>query len=307
MRIWLSRSLAVLLLVPGLGMVALDPASAGQCQMERILVQAGDGNVQYQRKQVCPVGVTPGTSPVVVTGAPSCDITSASPATFCLGSTPCYYRSSVVPYSPPAAPPPTPGAPWRVRYCLTPGQSGTAGWVPLAMWVGQAPQPPPLRDQAVEAAGQIKMPSAVLSFNPTVRTLVNLDTWFWAQGLSPGVLRGSSALGLVAYATPDRLEVTPGDGSAVRTCPWVTVRPQVPADQSGPCSYAYFRSSIGGSARGPDGGPAYEASAQAFWSLRFELNGAPVQIAGAPSELPGPVMTTAVEVGEVQTLVTGTG
>jgi hypothetical protein len=41
--------------------------------------------------------------------------------------------------------------------------------------------------------------------------------------------------------------------------------------------------------------------------LRFELNGAPVQIAGAPSELPGPVMTAPVVVDEVQTLVTSAG
>jgi hypothetical protein len=180
------------------------------------------------------------------------------------------------------------------------GQSGSFSWVPLAVWVGQAPQPPPLRDHAVEATGQIKMPSAVLSLNPTARTLVNLDTWFWAQGLHGGEMRGSSAFGLVAVVTPARLEVTPGDGSAVLTCPWVTVN-------SDRCAYAYRHSSVGGTALGQDGAPAYEASAQAFWSLRFELNGAPIQIAGAKSELPGPVMTTAVEVAEVQTIVTGTG
>ena len=170
----------------------------------------------------------------------------------------------------------------------------------MAVWVGQAPQPPPLRDHAVEATGQIKMPSAVLSFNPTARTLVNLDTWFWAQGLHGGEMRGSSAFGLVAVVTPARLEVTPGDASAVLTCPWVTVK-------SDRCAYAYRHSSVGGTALGQDGAPAHEASAQAFWSLRFELNGAHIQIAGAKSELPGPVMTTAVEVAEVQTIVTGTG
>jgi hypothetical protein len=175
------------------------------------------------------------------------------------------------------------------------------------MWVGQAPQPPPLLDQSVEATGQIQMPSAVLSFNPTTRTLVNLDTWFWAEGLKGGVLWGSSAFGLVAYATPDRLEVTPGDGSAMHTCPWVTARPQVAADQKGPCSYAYLRSSIGGSARGPNGAPAYRASARAVWTLRFELNGDPAIVPGAQSELSGPEMTAPVVVVEVQTIVTGTG
>jgi hypothetical protein len=162
-------------------------------------------------------------------------------------------------------------------------------------------------DQSVEATGQIRMPSAVLRLNPTARTLVNLDTWFWAQGLKVRDLRGSSAFGLVAIATPDRLEVTPGDGSAMVTCPWVTVRPQVPADQPGPCSHAYLRSSIGGAARGPNGVPAYRASARAVWTLRFELNGGPAIIPGAQSELSGPEMTAPVVVVEVQTIVTGTG
>lgn len=235
---------------------------------------------------MCPAGVTPGTKPVVVKGAPSCDIKSASPATFCWGSNPCYYKTSVVPYLPPPPPAQVPGAAWHVRMCFLSGQPGSAP-TGTALWIGQAPQPPPLLDQSVEATGQIGMPSAVLSFNPTARTLVNLDTWFWAQGLKVRDLRGSSAFGLVAIATPDRLKITPGDGSAMRTCPWVTVRPQVPADQPGPCSYAYSRSSIGGSARGPNGGPAYRASARAVWRLRFELNGAPVIIPGAQAVLSG--------------------
>jgi hypothetical protein len=87
---------------------------------------------------------------------------------------------------------------------------------------------------------------------------------------------------------------------AVLTCGWVTVK-------SDRCHYTHRHSSVGGTALGQDGAPAYEASAQAFWSLRFERNGAPIQIAGAKSELPGRLMTTAVEVAEVQTIVTGTG
>jgi hypothetical protein len=304
MRNWVSRILVALLLVPGLGVLALDSAFAGECRLAPVPVLTANGeSATYKVTKVdCAAGVTPGAQPVVVKGAPSCDIKSASPATFCVGSLPCFTKDSVVPWVHPATKPPTPDSKYSVQLCFT-----NNSWLGTAVWNGPATQPPSMAVQATSAVGRIHLPSAVLSFNPTARTLVNLPTWFWAQGLTSEVLRGSSALGLVAYATPARLEVTPGDGSAVLRCPWVTVRPQVPADQSGPCSYAYFRSSIGGSARGPDGGPAYEASAQAFWSLRFELNGAPVQIAGAPSELPGPVMTTAVEVGEVQTLVTSAG
>ena len=308
MRQWMSRALAMLLLVPCLGLATTQSASAAQCQWSMSPVPgAVPGTVQYKRTRVCPAGVTPGTQPVVVKSAPSCDIKSASPATFCWGLNPCYYRASVVPYALPATPEPTPGAKWHVRLCLMSGQPGTAVWVPLSQWIGQAQQPPPLLDQSVEATGQITMPSAVLSFNPTARTLVNLDTWFWAQNLKVRALRGSSAFGLVAIATPDRLEVTPGDGSAMQPCPWVTAKPQVPPDQPGPCSYAYLRSSIGGSARGPNGAPAYEASAHAVWTLRFELNGGPVIIPGAQSELSGPEMTAPVVVVEVQTIVTSAG
>jgi len=301
MRQWMSRALAMLLLVPSLGLVSTEFASAAQCQWKMSPVPgAVPGTIQYKRTRVCPAGVTPGAQPVVVKGAPSCDIKSAPQATFCWGSNPCYYKASVVPYAQPATAEPTPGAAWHVRLCLMSGQPGGSQWVGTAEWVGQAPQPPPLLDQSVEAMGQIKMPSAVLSFNPTARTLVNVDTWFWAQGLSGAELRGTGALGLVAVATPDRLEVTPGDGSAMPACEWVTVK-------SDRCSYAYWRSSIGGPARGPKGVPAYEASAHAVWTLRFELNGAPVVIAGAEPELRGPEMTAPVVVLEVQTIVTGTG
>jgi len=142
------------------------------------------------------------------------------------------------------------------------------------------------------------LPTARLEFNPPRRTLVNLDTWYWAQGLTGAELRGTSAFGLVAIATPGRLEVTPGDGSASFTCAWVTAK-------SDRCLYTYRRASVGGPLTGANGRPAYEATGRATWTLRFEDNGAPVTIDGAPTEINGPAMTSAVEVSEVQTLVTG--
>jgi len=307
MRQWLSGIVAVLLLAPGLGMVALESASAGGCRWENVLVtDAIGGAVHYERKQVCPVGVTPASDPAVgdTSVPPPCDLASASPATFCWGSYPCYYKASVVPFEPPPPPAPTPGAQWHVRYCLQPVLMLDAitptytSWTPKAMWVGQANEPPPLVDQAGEAFGQLKVPKAKLVFNPTARTLVNLDTWFWAQDLSGDELRGSSAFGLVAVATPNELVITPGDGSAPFTCGWVTVK-------SDACAYAYRRSSVGGSLRGLSGAPAYEASGRATWTVRFEQDGVPVPIAGAPTELTGPELTAAVVVAEVQTLVIG--
>jgi hypothetical protein len=157
-----------------------------------------------------------------------------------------------------------------------------------------------LVDQAREASGQIVLPTARLEFNPPRRTLVNFDTWFWAQGLTGRQLRGTSAFGLVAIATPGRLEVTPGDGSDQFSCVWVTAK-------SDRCAYAYRRSSVGGPLIGPNGGPAYRATGRATWTLRFEDNGTPVTIPDAPTKISGPEMTSAVEVAEVQTLVTSAG
>lgn len=302
MRHWIVRILAPLLLVPGVGMVATSPASAassGPCHWEIVLnTDPGVQGVSYKRTRVCPAGVPVDPPPV---DAPSCDIASASPSTFCMGTTPCFYKDTVVPYSEPPPPPPapTPGADWRVRMCFLPGTPG-GGPTGTQEWVGQAPLPPSQLDQSLEATGRIDMPEATLSFNQTVRTLVSLDTWFWAHGLKGEPLRGSGAFGLVAVATPDRLEIRPGDGSAVRRCAWVIAK-------SDGCSYAYRRSSAGGSERALDGRAAYQASGTAIWSLHFELGGATVIIPGAQTELRGPEMTAPVVVAEVQTIVTGTG
>jgi hypothetical protein len=89
------------------------------------------------------------------------------------------------------------------------------------------------------------------------------------------------------------------DGSPSFSCAWVTAK-------SDSCSYPYLRSSVNGSAHGADGAPAYNATGAATWTVRFEANGAPVTIAGAPAVLTGPAMSSPVEVAEVQTIVTGT-
>jgi hypothetical protein len=87
------------------------------------------------------------------------------------------------------------------------------------------------------------------------------------------------------------------DGSAPFTCEWVT-------SNSDSGAYLYRRSSSGGPARGLSGAPAYEATGSVTWSVRFKLGDRPVPIAGAPTELTGPKMTTPAEVAEVQTIIT---
>jgi hypothetical protein len=295
MRHWVSRSLAVLMLVPSLGTLVLVDSATAACHSETQLVTNPLTHVlEYQIVETCTEDVPPGDAPGGGQVIPGCDL--VSPATFCSGPYACYYKESGADYFPPATPPPTPGADWRVRLCLTTGAQ-YAIWVPTPEWVGQAPAPPTLVERSRAAYGRLEAPVATLAFNPTKRTLVNLDTWFWAQGLTGQQIRGTPALGLVAVATPGHLQVTPGDGSAPFTCPWVT-------SKSDRCTHVYRRSSAGGSVRGLDGVPAYLATGVATWSVHFELDGRPVSIPGAPTELTGPRLTTAVEVDEVQTIVT---
>ena len=103
--------------------------------------------------------------PVVGKGAPSCDLTSAPGAVFCVGSLPCYTKDSVVPWVHPATKPPTPDSKYSVQLCFT-----NIGWLGKAVWDGRATQPPSMAAQATSAVGRIRMPSAALSFNPTART-----------------------------------------------------------------------------------------------------------------------------------------
>jgi|GEM_PF-6700843 hypothetical protein len=101
MRHCVRRLLAVLLLLPGLGIVALDHAAAGQCRSIDTPVQSnGGGLVTYNRKQVCPAGVTPSNAPLAggVKVSPSCDVKGSPPATFCWGSRLCLYIPSGFPF-----------------------------------------------------------------------------------------------------------------------------------------------------------------------------------------------------------------
>jgi len=212
-----------------------------------------------------------------------------------MDQTPCFYKENVVPFAPPQSKPPKKDSDWRVRMCLA---LGVGAWMGEALWMDDnEPEPPSLQEQAQTAFGQLQVPGATLTVNPTTRTLVSLDTWFWAGGLSADELTGSSAFGLVAIATPDHLELDPGDLSGDVPCDWVTER-------SDTCSYAYPISSEANGTTTVDGHGAYAASGQAVWEVNFEMNGNPVTIPGSPTELRGPPMNAAVRVNEVQSVVT---
>ena len=88
--------------------------------------------------------------------------------------------------------------------------------------------------------------------------------------------------------------------SATITCAWTTTRTDA-------CSHAYERSSqTRGTAllRGHD---AYAATGEAVWTVEFEMNGTPVNIPGAPTELRGQPMDAAVWVAESQAVVIDRG
>jgi hypothetical protein len=284
---------SLVMLLAGLPLaVSNGTASAADCSVTSV----ADGVYQT----VCPGQPGSTQRPAAPTGIPaaSCDLhTPLAPsgaALYCAGTTPCYDSASVAILNPPdPATQPTPDTKWHTQICLLTNGS----WRGNALWDAQPAQPPSLAVQATEAIGRIQLPTATLRFNPTNRTLVHLATWFWAEGLDGQVRKGTSALGLVAYATPDRLQVDPGDGSGAVTCKWVTPK-------SDRCTYRYRRSSLAGSALGLNGAPAYKATATAFWTLRFELDDVAIRVPGAPPELHRDVTSAPVVVVEVQTIVT---
>lgn len=149
--------------------------------------------------------------------------------------------------------------------------------------------------EAIQAFGALVAPDFDLAFNPPQRAYVTLDTWYWAEGATDGEITGSSAAGLVAIATPERLEVQPGDGSATLTCPFTVA-------QSDACTYVYPKASVDGTAT-VDGQPAYEGQARLVYTVRFEFNGTVMDIPGAPVVFETPWQATPIPVAEIQAIV----
>lgn len=100
-------------------------------------------------------------------------------------------------------------------------------------------------------------------------------------------IAGTSALGLIAYATPRGLSVVPGDGSATVTCP-------MSVQESDVCTTDYVRAGD------------YTATVSIVYDIRFEIGGTVVDTA----EVPAAFRTITVDddvpvaVREVQTRVT---
>ncbi|MCW2824567.1 MAG: hypothetical protein JWQ91_1484 [Aeromicrobium sp.] len=220
-----------------------------------------------------------------------------SSGNYCKGTTTCFNVAHFTPHPMPDGDKPNKDSKARIEFCFTTPFDTT---VERIYWTDDE-EPPSLLEQALTAIGQIAITPPTVNVSPSGRTLVNLDTWFWVTGTQREAT-GSSAFGLVAIATLRSLTIDPGDGTGSFTCPWTATKEDAERD----CYHEYRRASLRGSAS-VDGRPAYAVTARTVYDLRFEVNGSPSRIPGAPTTLEGPPGQTAVRVDEVQTTVKRVG
>lgn len=231
-------------------------------------------------------------------GRTSVDSYENTSAPFCIGTDVCFNADLFAPLELPAGEKPNEDSEARVTMCY----DGIMG--PPApnevFWTGDEPEPPSLAEQALTAIGQIDLGTPDVGISPQNRTLVNLDTWFWVDGVQAEA-QGSSAFGLVATALDPTLTVDPGDGSGTMTCPLVTSSRE--AEES--CAHVYRRASTRGAAS-VGGRPAYDVDVQVVYRLEFRVNGTLIdEIPGAPPTLSAGGDATPLRVDEIQSRVTG--
>ena len=225
---------------------------------------------------------------------PPCDLSSPPYTDMCDGKAACEVNDPSLNDEPDVADDagPKPGEDYHIafKFCIHPDTGSYFEWY----WVQDTG--PSLEELALRAYGALRVPAFTPVFNPPNRTIVNLDTWWWADGANTTEIVGSAAGDIRAIATPDHLEVDPGDGSGTTTCAFSTTK-------SDACSYTYRRASNRGTATGPDGSKAYPARMRLVWDVRFEDGGAPLELAGLPTTIATPWNGQPVVVREVQTVV----
>lgn len=236
---------------------------------------------------------------------PTCDLAGAGGTdfsgknrtpNFCIGTDVCFTVDDFPPLKLPPGKKPSPDSVARVTMCY----DGIMGPPAVRRVFWSDDEKPTLLEQAQTAIGRINLGTPEIHVSPSGRTLVNLDTWFWATG-QQRTATGSSAFGLVAIATFRGMSVDPGDGTGTFTCGWTTSA----AEAKQNCHHEYLRASVRGT-ESVGGRPAYGVRVTAVYDLRFEMNGAPIPaIAGAPVTLDAPPAQSALRVDEVQTKVTG--
>jgi hypothetical protein len=272
----------VLLLLAAVVMAALllpaSPAAAAGRNCHREAVIGPNGQITYH--VVC-TGVTPG-EPGSGGGEEDCGQATANlpyeGAPFCSDGVPCQYTDNIVPFANPATPAPE-GQKWQAIYCDPGGKD--------CCFLTGGNQPRPLIVQAQEAFGNLAPPDATVQHSPEARGIVRLETWFWLDPASFGVLRGTSAEGLVAVAEPATAVWVTGDGGSV-TCAGAGA--QYAEGATSDCTHTYTRASA-----------RYDGTVTRNWAVHYEQGGAPINIPGAPAAL---TATTgwALAVAEAQVL-----
>ena len=297
-------------LVVATGLVATATAASAACEPPNGTFDPATG--QY----TCTIPGDPGEPGDPGTGGggdggepaePTCDLAGRTTvdsydntsAPFCIGTDVCFNADLFAPLDLPDGEKPNEDSEARVTMCYV----GIVG--PPAprevFWTGDEPEPPSPLEQALTAIGQIDLGTPDVNISPQNRTLVNLDTWFWVEGVQAEA-QGSSAFGLVALAINPRLSVDPGDGTGAMSCPLVTSSSE--AERS--CAHTYRRASNRGT-ESVGGRPAFAVNVEVVYDLEFRINGTLTTIPGAPATLPADAADAALRVDEIQSRVTDLG
>lgn len=303
MLTWI-RNVLLAMLMAMCASVALGAAPAAA---DRVCVEEGfvDGSIQCTKYAETGGPGTPGTpgGNDGSTSPPPCDLDGAGGTdysdndrgpNFCMGTNVCFTTGQVIPFKPPEGKPPKEDSVAKMDWCYD-GIMGPPSLV-RTYWSGQDDEPPSLLIQAQTAVAQLDFTAPAVGISPAGRTLVNLDTWFWAEGLQTKVT--ATAFTLVATADIKSMTVDPGDGTGPFACTPIAT---TAAEAQKSCLHEYRRSSRVGSAM-VDGRPAFTATVTTVYGLTFTNGGEVIPIPGAPTTIEGPPATAAVRVDEVQTL-----
>lgn len=289
-RRWWSALLAVMAIVAGSLLLTPAPvASAGGingfCQPPQVFTFEYTSNNSYG--WAC---INPGSGGGGGDGEPlQCDL--EDPYNYCDGTSPCYDTPAA---PPPGETPPEPGWQYELTTCLENG-------VPVVFpdW-----DPPPGGSEVgFPFGGRLPIPPFEVRVSPAALSYVGAETKFWVEWTEdphpPELVHED--FGFNVIATPRHLEITPGDGSPMFTCPpW----PTGPEDD---CMWKYDKTSIDSAIAGPNGLPSFRAEAVLVYDVRWEDADT-----GTPFDPPLPPppdfnrsepQTVDVPVGEIQALV----
>jgi hypothetical protein len=249
----------------------------------------------------CPAGVIPGAGKS--DAKPACAVNEFFNT--CYKGVPCTYLQQdheAQRISPPEGPKPQ-GANAYYRFCGDKnGNSSSVDAIAAnpnsgTVWLTPAEAGVNLMVEAQRAMGAIKFPKARIATSPALITAVGFDTHWWAEGIPTTPVKGSSALGLVATATPVGLVINPGGEETELSCPWTTTE-----QATTQCTMMYQKSSIDGPATYRNQ-PAHTVSLRTQWKLSFTFNGTPITISNVPDLTNGPTSTATLSVAEIQSLV----